>query len=975
MDILKGLNPQQRAATLHVDGPLLVVAGAGTGKTQVITRRIARLIEQGKAAPTEVLALTFTEKAAREMADRLYELIGWQSFSVPVMTFNAFGAQLLAQYSFHIGRSIKGGLINDTQKALLLKQRLEGYDFNYYGPQADWYEFAVMGVNYIGRLQNAGVTPAAYRAYVDRLVQDPGELSAADVAEQQDLCGMYEAYEQAKVETATFDYYDQLAVPLAILTSHPNIAERVRRQYHHVLVDEYQDTSPVQDALLRRIVVPGGNVFAVGDDDQAIYGFRGADIANILDFTEHFKVQAPLALVQNYRSGQPILDAAYRLIRHNDPERLEVRLGLDKRLVAQTTTASVEFTPHRNAAAEQAAVVEQIEQLLGSGEAAASMAVLARSNATLQAYAKALGERHIPFAISTELSIFEQHELIQLWYLLEWIGQRASDEAIAHVAVGPLIGLTAARWRPIMERMRERLCDAETALRSLAADGDAAVRRVTAWLDTWRAWAQEETATRLAVRVISEPVAPGVEPLTTQLQRLAAEKPDRQPRITRVFDDLQRFLSHIDSFTDIQELAGGDKTLVGYLAQYPRPPRVEVSETLGEADGVQLLTIHAAKGLEFDTVFLVNLTARAWSEQGAGNGPQPPEALVPPSELPPVHEQRRLMYVAITRARHALRLSAPVQTAGGQRQALSPLVAEALGHEPTLKPANEVDSSDNMMKKIQHFYPLALDLPDRLPFETADGWLELGVGDLELYSRSPHDFYIERVLGMTRPFGPQLAFGSAIHRTIEQFYKARLQNVTPPIEELLNCLEQQWSDRGYETRAQAEAAYRRAEETVRRFHQREMTHERRVLSSEQPIRFELPEAKLRLKGRLDATFALDEGVEIRDFKTGQQRDADKVADKAKTSFQLRTYALALEELTGHTPAQVTLDYVVTGVEGSAKLTPLILKNHRQKLVELAVRLRARDFAPGSASTFHQPAALRYYGETDSEEDAAEVMHA
>src|SRR3954462_2471166 len=145
-----GLNAAQRQAVEHDTGPALVVAGAGTGKTHVITMRIARLIEQSKAEPTEILALTFTEKAAREMAERLYDLIGWQSYQVPVLTFNAFGAELLGRYASHIGRSIRGGLLNDLQKALLLKQHIHDIELRYYGPQADFYEFSEGIIKYIG---------------------------------------------------------------------------------------------------------------------------------------------------------------------------------------------------------------------------------------------------------------------------------------------------------------------------------------------------------------------------------------------------------------------------------------------------------------------------------------------------------------------------------------------------------------------------------------------------------------------------------------------------------------------------------------------------------------------------------------------------------------------------------------------------------------------------------------------------------
>lgn len=971
MDITEGLNQQQKTAVEHVDGPQLVVAGAGTGKTAVITQRIAYLIAQGHAQPTQILALTFTDKAAREMADRLYALIGWQSFSVAVMTFNAFGSAVLAEYAGHIGRSTRGGLINDTQKALLLQQHFDELELKYYGLHSDVFEFMTKIVGYIGRLQNAGITTQAYRSYVDGLAQDPGELHATDVLEQEDLASIYELYETIKRDTATFDYYDQLALPLHILQERPNIAARLTSRYKFVLVDEYQDTSPVQDALLRCMVPPDGNLFAVGDDDQAIYGFRGADIANILRFTEHFNVEHPLALIQNYRSGQPILDAAYRLIKGNDPERLEAKLNIDKRLVAQTTEATVEYKPYGSPVDEQTGVVMDIAARIAAGQNAGELAILTRSNAVLRIYAKALRAREVPFAISTEVNIFEQRELINLWYLLEWVGHRASEDAIAHVVMGPFVGWIAADWRGVVEKSTADLTSTETALRSMAESGDVKAAALTAKLDVWREWSGYENAVRLAHKLVFVPTADEAS-LSDRLQNAAKSSENKgfDVRVMRVFDDLARFYDQVEDYVTTMELSGGDQTLAGYLARFPKPPALEVSETLGDEDGVQLLTVHASKGLEFDTVYVVNSTAKSWSEPPGMGGLEVPVKLVSSLDLPPVHEQRRLMYVATTRARKELLLSSPVASAGGQRQAVSPLIEELLGHSPEQSIDRPlVEKADKLMQKLQRFYPLKAELPTRLPFERADGWIELGVGAMERYEMSPHDFYLQNVLKISQPFGPQLAFGSAIHGVIQMYYEAKLHNEPVTTDELITRLGELWSDRGYDSRTQANLALKRAQDTIRRFVLREASTERVINSSEQPITLEIPEAKLRLQGRMDATFGIGNGVEIRDFKTGSLHDAEKLAEKAKKSFQLRTYALAVQALTGSAPDSVTLDYVVTGVEGTANLTPAILKNHHAKLIDLAARLRARDFAPSAPSAFNQPAAYKYYGSEDDGDSA------
>jgi DNA helicase-2/ATP-dependent DNA helicase PcrA len=432
MEILEGLNEEQLSAVKHGEGPMLVVAGAGTGKTQVISRRIALLISQNKARPSQILSLTFTEKAAREMEERLYSLIGWQSFQVPVMTFNAFGAELLARYSSHIGRSTGGGLLTSSQKALLLQQHIEQIDFKYYGAQSNLFEFA-----YIEKLQNAAIEPEDYISYVESLRSDTSEVHPSDILEQEDLAAFYSLYEDIKMKSGTYDYYDQLSLPVKILRLRPNLASRLSNQYRYILVDEYQDTSPIQDELLRSFVPVDGNIFAVGDDDQSIYSFRGADIDNILSFTSHFSGVKPSVLVRNYRSGQPILDAAYKLIQGNNPDRLEARLSLDKRLVAQNADGKVTFRSYESSADERTSIAIEISERIKRGLEPSDIAVLARSNAPLKALAKNLKNLAVPFLLSADVDIFTNTEVINLWYLLQWIGGKADFDAVSHVLIGP----------------------------------------------------------------------------------------------------------------------------------------------------------------------------------------------------------------------------------------------------------------------------------------------------------------------------------------------------------------------------------------------------------------------------------------------------------------------------------------------------------------------------------------------------------
>jgi DNA helicase-2/ATP-dependent DNA helicase PcrA len=950
MNVYEGLNPEQAAAVAHNEGPLLVVAGAGTGKTQVITRRIARLVEEKKAKPSQILALTFTEKAAREMAERLEGMIGWDAVQVPVMTFHAFGTEILRNYASHINRSVRGGLLNDTQKTLLLFQHIDRIKLSYYGGDRGLYEFLETVTRYIGNLQNDGIDLIKYRGYVAGIQADPGEMHLQDIAEQVDLLAIYDLYEAIKLETGHYDHADQLLIPLQILNDKPNIAERLRRQYQYVLVDEYQDTNTVQDGLLRQLVAEDGNLFAVGDDDQAIYGFRGARIENILEFVEHFKVEQPVALNQNYRSGQEILDASYRLIQHNNPERLEARLSLDKRLIGQREGSTVIFTPYAKQADEYAGVLDALAAQIKAGVKADDMAVLAATHAPLKQIAKGLRERNIPYALSTSANIFEQTELLQLWYLLDWIGERVKPESITHLVLGAYIGWSPEDYRFVNAVANEQSVSFEEALR---LSETAQAHDLVSKLDTWREWSREYGVTQLAYKLVFE---------TGVSDKLVAEAATNN-RSLRVFEDLDRLFGQMQDYESVSL----DGSLVAYQAVFPKPPTLEVKEPVGAPDGIQLLTVHASKGLEFPIVYLMGLTQRSWSEaRGGGGGIKVPEELQRSSDLPPAHEYRRQMYVALTRAKDALYLSAPVQTASGSKQTITAFVEEAGIEQGSLVSTEVSTKTEAILLKLQRYYPLKEMVSEaKLPFETEDGWIELSVTALSGYEYCPYDFYLQHVLGIHHPAGPQMAFGTMLHAVFEAYYKAQLNGLALNLDELRDILDSLWNEHGYDTAEAAAQAHASAHDTLKFFYERELVLDRSILGSEVSISFEIPEAKLRLRGKIDAYFDTPEGVELRDFKTGRKTDPEKLSKDAKDNFQLRTYALAYELLKGQLPAQVTLDYVVTGVEGNAEMTRRLIDNHREKLIKFADQIRAREFSPNT-NAFHTCAATMYYGNEEGE---------
>lgn len=323
---LSHLNKNQLQAVTHRAGPLMIIAGAGTGKTAVITHRIAWLVEEGLARPQEIVALTFTEKAANEMSERLEKLISHQALAVTTATFHGFCQSLLARFGLEIGVVPGAPLLNEVQLWLLMHREFAKFNLKYYKPHGNPTKFLRALIRHILRTKDENISVAQYLAHAEdlRLNSDVADGPASDeVARVAELAAAYETYQNILAERGVMDFGDLLMQANRLVAERPCVAERLRREIKYIVVDEFQDTNLAQYDLVRALLGPEQNITVVGDDDQAIYRFRGASVENILQFRAHFPARTEVFLTQNYRSRQNILDAAYALIQFNNPHRLE----------------------------------------------------------------------------------------------------------------------------------------------------------------------------------------------------------------------------------------------------------------------------------------------------------------------------------------------------------------------------------------------------------------------------------------------------------------------------------------------------------------------------------------------------------------------------------------------------------------------------------------------------------------------------
>src|SRR5438876_4539753 len=322
--ILEGLNEAQRRAVTHDTGPLLIVAGAGTGKTTVITRRIAWLIATRRARPDEILALTFTDKAAAEMEERVDTLVPYGYADVEIATFHAFGDRILREHALEIGLTPDFRVLNRAEQTIFFRDRLFELPLAHYRPLGDPTRHLQALITLISRCKDEDISPDEYQAHAGRLelaaaAAEDYEEARERAVQQRELAATYAKYQELMARDGCVDFGDQIVLPLKLLRARPNVRGGYQRRFKYIMVDEFQDTNHAQFELVKLLAARHGNVACVCDDDQAIYRWRGAAISNVLAFLERYPDARHIVVTENFRCHHAILDAAYKPIRYNNP--------------------------------------------------------------------------------------------------------------------------------------------------------------------------------------------------------------------------------------------------------------------------------------------------------------------------------------------------------------------------------------------------------------------------------------------------------------------------------------------------------------------------------------------------------------------------------------------------------------------------------------------------------------------------------
>ena len=593
--MLEDLNDKQKEAVLYNDGPLLIIAGAGAGKTKTLTTKIAYLIEECGVSPYSILAITFTNKAAKEMKDRLFTSLGNDVKKLTVSTFHSFGLKLLRENYERLGYD-KNFVIMDSDDSLTVVKKIikdMGYDPKIYNPKAIR--------NKISSCKNEMISPAMYERYA---VSDYEKV----------IKEVYEKYQDKLKRNNSVDFDDLLLLPIELFKKNNDLLEKYQDLYRYILIDEYQDTNEAQYILTKLLSERYRNITCVGDDSQSIYSFRGANYKNILNFEKDYKDAKTILLEQNYRSTSNILDAANAVIKNNKQRK-------DKKLwTARGIGEKIKYYRAYNEKDEANYVVKKINELVNNGVEYKDIAVLYRTNAQSRVMEEEMLKENLPYRVVGSFYFYSRKEIKDLIAYLRLIHNYKDNVSLLRVINTPKRGIGLKT----IENLTQVADDNNISIYEAISSGKELEFKNL--IERLREVSENLTLTELIDKVLD---ASGMKKELEDEQSLEAE--------VRL-ENLEEFKSITKAFEE-QE---GSVSLEEFLLEISLVSDVE--EYKDDPNRISLMTVHSVKGLEFNYVFVIGMEEGIFPHMNS---------LMESSD---VEEERRLMYVAITRAKDDLHL-------------------------------------------------------------------------------------------------------------------------------------------------------------------------------------------------------------------------------------------------------------------------------------------------------------------------------
>ncbi len=959
------LNKEQSLAVKYNKGPLLIIAGAGTGKTSVIVEKIKYLIKKKLAKPEQILALTFTEKAASEMEERVDRAMPYGYFQMNISTFHAFADQILKENGFQIGLSPSYRLMTEAETVLLLKQNIFHFKLKYFRPLGNPNKFLEALLQHFSRLRDEDITPEEYVKWTKNCTEEEIEKN-----KYFELANAYQTYQKLKLKEGLMDFADLVYYVLILFKKRPNILKRYQQLYPFIMIDEFQDTNISQYELIKLLSPPKNNprLTVVGDDSQAIYKFRGASVSNIINFIKDYKKAKQITLKRNYRSNQMILDAAYKLIKNNDPDTLEYKLDISKNLIASKKTLRptqyelpTNYYLAENVEDESDKIIKQILKL-SKNYKYSDFAILVRANAHFEPFVRSLVRSGIPYQFLGPGTLYKQPEVKDLIAYLKILYNLEDSPSLFRLLYMDIYSVDKKDVSLLLTFSKKINQSLFQAIEIYLSFFDRSIdRKEFEIYKKYLPLLKNETKEKLLA--IYKMIVKHLGLLKTNtagqilyyfleesglLLTLTNFKNEKQEKIAI---NISNFFNKLKMFESEHEDASVFAVIdyINMSIEMGESPIVAKTD-MASFNAVNILTVHSAKGLEFPIVFLVNLTEERFPTRHKKETISIPEKLI--KETLPIgdfhiEEERRLFYVGLTRAKDYVFLSSSKFYGEGKRQRkISRFVIETLDEKIIDKQLNIKKEQKSQLTIFDFKTPKQISLGVLSEHsESKDINKNFSYSQLNSYKTCPLQYKYLYILKIPTLPSDSASFGTTIHKTLQDFYSEFLLNKKIGEKKLLEIYEKNWIPIGYSSKSHEDRMKKEGRKILTNYFSKFHFKGLEIIGLEKLFKIKITN-DIFLTGKIDRIDELkNDEIEIIDYKTGKKPN-EKELNK---SLQLTIYALAAHDKNSFNKElkdiNLSFYYLQSPEKITLKKTEEDLIKTKDEIIDMVAKIRTNNFKP------------------------------